>query len=118
VAAHGDLAYEGDNIVVYGEDGKYLGTLFAGNLTYEREDPYYAQTSETTPYIDSIVISQNAMTQYTADEQIKFFLSSERQTPRQGESGFKSGTHLSYAQTTAFCNAASSICEAASSSDG
>lgn len=38
VAAHGDLAYEGDNIVVYGEDGKYLGTLFAGNLTYEREE--------------------------------------------------------------------------------
>jgi hypothetical protein len=37
VTVHGDLHYEGDSILVYGEDGDYLGALFAGNLTYQQE---------------------------------------------------------------------------------
>ena len=37
VEAHGDLAYEKDSILVYGEDEVYLGTLFAGNLSYMQE---------------------------------------------------------------------------------
>ena len=37
VEAHGDLAYEKDSILVYGEDEEFLGTLFAGNLSYMQE---------------------------------------------------------------------------------
>ena len=42
VTVHGDLSYEGDSIAVYGEDGAFLGALFAGNLTYlnEGQRPY------------------------------------------------------------------------------
>ena len=49
VEAHGDLADAKDNIMVYGEDDVYLGTIFAGNLTYLKEghrayDAYGAHT--------------------------------------------------------------------------
>ena len=49
VEAHGDLADAQDNIMVYGEDDVYLGTIFAGNLTYLKEghrayDAYGAHT--------------------------------------------------------------------------
>ena len=37
VVAHGDLAYEKDSVLVYGEDEEFLGTLFAGNLSYMQE---------------------------------------------------------------------------------
>ena len=42
VTVHGDIRYAGDSILVYGEDGAYLGALFAGNLTYmeEGQRPY------------------------------------------------------------------------------
>ena len=44
-----DLADAKDNIMVYGEDDVYLGTIFAGNLTYLKEghrayDAYGAHT--------------------------------------------------------------------------
>lgn len=101
VAVHGDLAYSNDNIVVYGEDGSYLGTLFAGNLTYERDDPHYAQTSETTPYVDSIVISQEYMTKYAADEQIQIVVASER---RKDFPKTFSGTQETITFQTNFCD--------------
>jgi len=155
VEVHGDLADAKDSIMVYGEDDVYLGTLFAGNLTYMKEgqrpydpsgpgtecdgrydpnvpgtdtnarlaDPHHPsgnrprsngyrggredvvtpgvygqedtrctpwasqlfgkaestlETSESTPYKDSIAISQDRMMQYTADEQIKFTFRSVR----------------------------------------
>ena len=153
VEAHGDLAEAKDNIMVYGEDDVYLGTIFAGNLTYLREgqraydaygpntdcdgtydpnvpgtdanarlaDPHHPtgnrpqykgyrggrndvvtpgvqgnedtrcsrwmpggqqplslEHSESTPYVDSIAISQDRMMQYSADGQIKFTFRSVR----------------------------------------
>jgi len=76
VAVHGDLKYAGDHLNVYGEDGSKLGTLFAGNLTYEQGDE--GHESDTTPYVDSIVISQSHMTQFTADEQMRVTFESHR----------------------------------------
>ena len=78
VVADGDLADPSDNIAVYGEDGAYLGSLFAGNLTYEDANPWYQQNSEATPYVDSFAISQTKMLQYAADGQIRFLFASER----------------------------------------
>jgi hypothetical protein len=78
VIADGDLSDPSDNIVVYGEDGAYLGTLFAGNLSYEDANPWYQQNSEATPYVDSFAISQTKMMHYAADGQIRFLFASER----------------------------------------
>lgn len=78
VIADGDLSDPSDNIVVYGEDGSYLGTLFAGNLSYDDANPWYQQNSEATPYVDSFAISQTKMMQYAADGQIRFLFASER----------------------------------------
>ena len=78
VIADGDLSDPSDNIAVYGEDGAYLGTLFAGNLSYDDANPWYQQNSEATPYVDSFAISQTKMMQYAADGQIRFLFSSER----------------------------------------
>ena len=49
VEAHGDLADAKDNIMVYGEDDVYLGTIFAGNLTYLKQGqrPYDAYGAAT-----------------------------------------------------------------------
>ena len=49
IEAHGDLADSKDNIMVYGEDDVYLGTIFAGNLTYLKEGqrPYDAYGAAT-----------------------------------------------------------------------
>jgi hypothetical protein len=78
VIADGDLSDPSDNIAVYGEDGAYLGTLFAGNLSYDDANPWYQQNSEATPYVDSFAISQTKMMQYAADGQIRFLFASER----------------------------------------
>ena len=49
VEAHGDLADSKDSIMVYGEDEVYLGTIFAGNLTYLKQGqrPYDAYGAAT-----------------------------------------------------------------------
>lgn len=46
VTVHGDLEYSGDSILVYGEDGAYLGAVFEGNLSYvtEGQRPYPVNT--------------------------------------------------------------------------
>jgi hypothetical protein len=47
VEAHGDLAYEKDSILVYGEDDEFLGTLFAGNLSYSAQQSSMQQGPNT-----------------------------------------------------------------------
>ena len=56
VEVHGDLQYAGDSILVYGEDGAFLGSLFNGNLTYMEEgqrpyDPSGPQTVCDSPSV-------------------------------------------------------------------
>lgn len=78
VAVHGDLKYAGDNVEVYGEGWEYLGTLFAGQLTYENGDPSVNQMSSTSPYVDSVVIPQNLMMRYAADGVLRLAFVSTR----------------------------------------
>jgi hypothetical protein len=64
VEAHGDLAYEKDSIYVYGEDEEFLGTLFAGNISYMQEgqrayDPAKGASTECDGAYDPNVVGSD-----------------------------------------------------------